>query len=605
MIRWGLACRCASVAVWAGLLSSPATVRAGATSESERLNAFFEEVHEAAVARWPEWQTSLGLKTNNNAWNDRSEARRLREHELRIRNLARLRYEFDEEKLDPTAQLSYRLFERRAERGIEWFPYRHHSYAVHQLGGPHTRIPSFLANRHKIDTEADARAYLARLDGVSGMIDQVIDRLETRAAMGIVPPRFAFPKVRADIDAVLTGAPFDAGGADSTILADFAKKLAKLELPDPERAALRRRAEAALVEVVQPAYRRLATVMTRLETRATDDAGVWKFPDGAGFYRHALRARTTTTLSPQAIHDFGLAEVARLHDEMRAVIERLNFAGDLQDFFAFIRDDPANFYPDTAAGKAAYLADSRALIAEMDGALDGYFALRPKAALEVRRVEAYREKTSAIGFYNRPAVYGDRPGIYYVNLFDMTRMPKSEMAALAYHEAIPGHHMQIAIAQELEGLPKFRRFSGNTAYIEGWALYAERLAKEMGFYREPLSDFGRLSYELWRATRLVVDTGLHEKRWSREQAIAYLDANTAMAHENNRKSVERYIVWPGQATTYKIGMRRILALRARARMRLGDRFDIRAFHTAVLGNGALPLDVLGEVVEAWIEEGGR
>ena len=368
---------------------------------------------------------------------------------------------------------------------------------------------------------------------------------------------------------------------------------------------MRRRAEAALVEVVQPAYRRLATVMARLEPRASDDAGVWKLPDGAAVYRHALRARTTTTLSPQAIHDFGLAEGACLYDEMCAVIKRLNFEGDLQAFFAFIRDDPANFYPDTAADKAAYLADSRALIAEMDGALDGYFALRPKAALEIRRVEAYREKTSTIGFYNRPAVYNDRPGIYYVNLYEMSRMPKSEMAALAYHEAIPGHHMQIAIAQELDGLPKFRRFSGNTAYIEGWTLYAERLAKEMGFYREPLSDFGRLSYELWRAIRLVVEIGLHDKRWSREQAIAYLNANTVTAHENNRKSVEPHIVWPGQATTYKIGMRKILDLRARARGRLGNRFDIRAFHTAVLGNGALPPDVLDEVVEAWIEAGGK
>ena len=577
---------------------------ARAASESERLNAFFERVHEAAVARWPEWQTSLGLKTNNHRWNDRSEEMALAEHEITIRNLTALRRDFDYDALDPSARLSYRLFERGAERSIAWFPFRHHGYPVTHLGGPHKRIPSFLANQHGVDDRADAEAYIARLDGVGMVMDQTIERLVFRAEKGIIPPRFVFPQVLSDIDGVLTGRPFDADGDDSAILADFRGKVTALALPEAEAAALVARAEKALARVVGPAYGRLRAAMAALQAQATDEAGAWKFPDGGDYYALALQSTTTSDLSPEAIHDFGLAEVARIHGEMREIVEALAFDGDLAAFFEFIRHDPENFYSNDEAGRAAYLADTRALIAEMKANLDRVFSLQPKADLVVKRVEPYREKTTSIGFYNRPAAYGDRPGMYYVNLYDMSLMPKSHLEALAYHEAVPGHHMQIAIAQELEGLPKFRRFSGNTAYIEGWALYAERLAKEMGFYREPLSDFGRLAWELLRAARLVVDTGLHAKRWTREEAIAYLDANLPVTHEVNRKAIERYIVWPAQATAYKVGMRRILELRARARARLGDAFDLRDFHAVVLGKGALPLDVLGEEVERWIAAGG-
>ena len=361
-------------------------------------------------------------------------------------------------------------------------------------------------------------------------------------------------------------------------------------------------AETALREIVAPAYARLGQALETLQARATDDAGAWKFPEGDAFYELALRSSTTTELSAEAVHDYGLAEVARIHDEMRKVIAKLDFDGDLQDFFAFIREDPANFFPNTIEGRAAYLSETRHLIEEMRQSLDGYFIVKPKAELEVKRVEPYREANTAIAFYDAPAVYGDRPGVYYVNLQDMGLMPKSHLEALAYHEALPGHHMQIAIAQELDGLPKFRKFGGYTAYSEGWALYAEYLAKEMGFYREPLSDFGRLAWELLRAARLVVDTGLHAKRWTREEAIAYLDENLPVSHEVNVKAIERYIVWPAQATAYKIGMRRILELRAEAKERLGADFDIRGFHQAVLANGALPLEFLEDVVEQWIRE---
>lgn len=585
-------------AVWA------ATSEALAESESSRLNAFFEEVHQAAIARWPEWQTSLGLKTDNTLWNDRSEDRRLAEHEITIRALARLRHAFDFDRLEPSAKLSYRLFERKSELDIEWFPFRHHGYLVDHLGGIHTWIPTFLINRHRVDTRADAEAYIARLRGVPKVIDQTIDRIRVRAEKGIIPPRFVFPRVLSDIDKVLTGSPFDATGTDTSILADFRKEMADLGLPDPDAAALVGQAITALETEVHPAYLRLRAEMAALASRATTDDGAWKFPDGAAYYALQLRSRTTTDLTADQIHAYGLEEVARIHDEMRAVAKDLGFTGDLSDFFGFMRTDPANYYPNTDAGRDAYLQDTRAIIERMDAALDAYFSLRPKAGLEVRRVEPYRESATDVAFYNRPALYGDRPGIYYLGMRDMALLPKYAMEGLAYHEAIPGHHMQIAIAQELEGLPEFRKQGGYTAYIEGWGLYAERLAKEMGFYRDAKSDFGRLSWELLRAARLVVDTGLHHKRWTREEAIAYLDANLPATHDTNVSAIERYIVWPGQATAYKIGMREILAARDEARRELGPGFDIRDFHRVVLEDGAVPLDILRELVRDWIAAGG-
>ena len=587
-----------------GLLIMVAPQTVAASSESERLNAFFQEVHEAAIARWPEWQTSLGLKTDYGLWNDRSEAKRIVELEIGIRNLSRLRHEFDYDKLDPDAKLSYRLFERGAERRIEWFPFRHHGYQVNHLGGVHKRVPSFLINHHRVSDRKDAEAYIARLEGVPRLIDQIIDRLVLRAGKGIIPPRFVFPQVLDDIDKILTGAPFETTGEDTAILADFRKKVSGIHLTPFDAQTLIAEAETALIAAVKPAYLRLRATMVELELQATTDDGAWKLPDGRDYYALALRSTTTTDLTPDEIHGYGLAEVARIHEEMRAIIDTMAFQGDLQAFFDFIRHDPANYFPDTDDGRAAYLADTQIFVDEIKASLDSYFSVKPKAKLVVKRVEPFREKSTNIGFYNRPSRYSDRPGTFYVNLHDMSLMPRSHLEGLAYHEAVPGHHMQIAIAMELEGLPEFRKLGGPTAYIEGWALYAERLAKEMGFYREPLSDFGRLAWELLRAARLVVDTGLHHKRWTREEAIVYLDRTLPVSHENNRKSIERYIVWPSQATAYKIGMREILALREEAKVQLGPSFDVRNFHDVVLKNGALPLDVLRELVDQWIVTGG-
>ena len=285
-------------------------------------------------------------------------------------------------------------------------------------------------------------------------------------------------------------------------------------------------------------------------------------------------------------------------------MKQVGFDGSLQEFFQHLQTEPRFTYEDSDAGRDAYLKEATRLIDVMKGELDAVFLTKPKADLEVRRVEAFREKAAGKAFYNRPAPDGSRPGYYYANLYKITDMPKYQMEALAYHEGIPGHHMQIAMAQELEGIPKFRKFGGYTAYTEGWGLYSEFLPKEMGFYEDPYSDFGRLAMEIWRAARLVVDTGLHDKKWTRQQAIDYLTTNTPNPLNDCVKAIERYIVMPGQATAYKIGMIKIQDLRADAKKRLGDKFDIREYHAVVLDSGPVPLNILEERVNDWVESKG-
>ncbi|MBU2180636.1 MAG: DUF885 domain-containing protein, partial [Gammaproteobacteria bacterium] len=359
-------------------------------------------------------------------------------------------------------------------------------------------------------------------------------------------------------------------------------------------------AEVALVSSVKPAYEQLISYLTTLETKAGTDDGVWRFKDGAAFYNNALARTTTTTMTAEQIHDLGLAEVARIHQEMHEIMKKVGFKGDLQAFFSFMRDDPQFYYPNTAEGKAEYLAEATRVIDVMKSKLDELFLVKPKADLIVKAVEPFREQSAGKAFYEQPSMDGSRPGTYYANLYQMKGMPKYEMEALAYHEGIPGHHMQIAIAQELENVPKFRKFGGYTAYIEGWGLYTEMLPKEIGMYQDPYSDFGRLAMELWRACRLVVDTGIHAKKWTREEAISYLATNTPNAKSEVDNAIERYIVMPSQATAYKIGMIKIVELREKAKAALGDKFDIRAFHNVVLKNGAVPLDVLETLVDQYI-----
>jgi len=419
-----------------------------------------------------------------------------------------------------------------------------------------------------------------------------------------VPPRFVFPRVLDDCRNLLQGEPFEPGVKDSTLLADFRAKLAKLELADDERERLEQAARNALLQHVRPAYLDLIATLTRQAASAADDDGAWRLPDGDAYYDFQLRRMTTTDMSADAIHEYGLKEVERIHAEMNRIRAAVGFEGTLNEFFAFMRDDPRFYYPNDAQGRAAYLEDARAIIAGIEQRLDELFIRKPALQLVVKAVEPYRQKSAGKAFYNPGAPDGSRPGVYYANLYDMADMPRYQMEALAYHEGTPGHHFQISIARELEGLPRFRKFGQYTAYSEGWGLYTELVPKELGFYEDEFSDFGRLAMELWRACRLVVDTGIHRQRWTRDRAITYLEENTPNPPGDCIKAIERYIVMPGQATAYKLGMKRILDLRAKARATLGPTFDIREFHDVILRNGPLPLELLERVVDAWIASAG-
>ncbi len=576
--------------------------QAGALTETDRVNAFFDEVFDTFVDRSPLFQTSLGIKKDYDKWDDISDARAQEDLELTKKFLERLK-DFDYDALDAQAKVSYKMFETQSQDQIDGFHYRFHNYPVTQMFGLHTQMPAFLINFHRVDDESDARAYISRLNGTGRLFDQMIEGLRTRAEKGIIAPKFTFPHVLGASRNVITGRPFDDGAKPSTLLQDFTAKVDGLaDLSGETREALLKDAESALLNVVGPSYEKLIAYLTEMEKQATEDDGVWKLPDGAGYYNYALENNTTTKLTADEIHEIGLREVARIHGEMRGIMKRVNFkSDDLQEFFTYIKTDPRFVPPNTDEAREAYLAKVTELVDGIKGRLDELFITKPKADMAVKRVEPFREATATLAFYQQPAPDGSRPGTYYVNLHDMADLPDYQMAALAYHEGIPGHHMQIAIGQELGELPKFRRFGNFTAYAEGWGLYAELLPKEMGLYEDPYSDFGRLSMEIWRACRLVVDTGIHAKKWTRQQALDYVLTNTAQPEGDCVKEIERYIVMPGQATGYKIGMLKILELREKARSQLGDQFDIREFHEVVLANGAVPLNILEELVDEWIK----
>jgi len=569
-------------------------------SASERLNVHFEAVFMRDVMDSPELQTRLGIKKDYGKWDVRSKEKSAADHALRIKDLEDLRANFAYDTLDDAAKLSYDLFVRDLEEQIEGYKWRYHGYPVNQMFGWQSRAPSFLINFHRVTSVADAEAYISRLEGFKASADQRMEGMKRHQDQGVLPPKFVFSFVIDDARNIIQGAPFS-DGEDSALLADFKKKVADLGLEDAKIVAdLIKRAENALMTSLKPAYEDLIALAKAQEAVATTDDGVWKLPNGAAYYEYRLRQMTSTDMTAAEIHQLGLDEVARIHGEMGEIMKKVNFEGNLQDFFEFTRTDKQFYYPETDEGKQAYLDGAVKLIDLMKARLDEVFISKPKADLIVKKVEAFREKSAGKAFYSRPAPDGSRPGIYYANLHDMSAMPIYQMEALAYHEGLPGHHMQLAIMQELKDIPKFRKYGGYTAYTEGWGLYSEYLPKEMGFYADPYADFGRLAMELWRACRLVVDTGIHDQKWTREQAIAYLSENTPNPKKDVARAIERYIVMPGQATAYKIGMIKIQQLREHARAQLGDKFDIRHYHEVILRDGALPLSILEDKVNEWI-----
>lgn len=571
-----------------------------AVSESEKANELFESIFMENVMRSPMYQSYLGIKQDQDKWDDISEQRQQEDLALQQQQLEQV-LAIDVEQLDAQTALSWKLMKQRLENGIEDFQWRYYNYPVNQMFGLHSSVASLLINQHRISDTTDAQAYISRLNGLPALFEQLVANLNVRAENGIIAPKFVYPYVISDSQNIVTGAPFD-DGEPSTLMADFVNKVEALEIEQTQKDELLNQAKQALTNSVKPAYESLIAALTQLETQADTNDGAWKFPRGDEFFNNALNRTTTTDLTATEIHQIGKDEVARIHDEMRAVMQQVGFEGALQEFFVHMRGNEDFIYAANDEGRQRYMDEATALIDNMKGRLDELFITKPKADLIVKAVEPFREKSAGKAFYQQPSMDGSRPGTYYANLYDMASMPTYQMEALAYHEGIPGHHMQIAIAQELEGIPKFRKFGRYTAYSEGWGLYSELVPKEIGLYQDPYSDFGRLAMELWRACRLVVDTGIHAMKWTRERGIDYYVTNTPNAEADAIKMVERHIVMPSQATAYKIGMNKIIELREKAKTKLGEKFDIRQFHDVVLANGPVPLNVLEDFVREYIDQ---
>ena len=574
------------------------TAKAPAT-ESERLAAFFADSRETDLKRSPMAQSYMGIKWDYDKWGDFSEAKADETRTLMETRLKQAK-EFDLSTLNDSEKLSLNIYKVDLERKLANDEFRHHTYVMHQFSAWHTQVPSFLINIHRIETEADAQAYISRLSKVDTLFDQVIEQLKVREKLGVMPPAWAYDQMIQAAANVIKGNPFSESPEDSTIFADFKGKLTASGLSNAEQFGLIADAKDALQNSVKPAYEKLMKELGKQRLLTPEGDGVWRLPNGSEWYQNRLNWFTTTELNAQEVHQIGLDNVERIHNLMRAIMQKVNFEGSLQEFFLFMRNDDQFYYADSDEGRQRYMTEAKQFIDEMEAKLPEYFGLKPKARMVVKRVEAFREKSAGKAFYQSPSKDGSRPGTYYANLFDMRSMPTYQMEALAYHEGIPGHHMQRAIAQELEGIPEFQKYVSFTAYTEGWGLYTEELGKDMGFYADPYSDFGRLAMELWRACRLVVDTGIHEMQWSREKAIQYLVDNTPNPEADSVKAIERYIAMPGQATAYMIGKLKIMELRDKAQAELGDKFDYRGFHDTLLKDGPVPLTLLEENVNNWI-----
>jgi uncharacterized protein (DUF885 family) len=569
--------------------------------EIKEANQFFESIFLDYVQESPEFQTRLGYKSNYDQWDDITWEARKKKIRKATHNLKYLHDTIDYDKLDEAAKISYRLIERRFERQIESNDYFFNSYPVTHRGGKHSSIPSFLINYHKVDDEDDVKDYLKRLRNIEPLMDDLIRELKFREDLNILAPQFVYPQAIKVSQNIISGYPFEDVKKRNVFFNDFSKKLDKLDLSGPVKTRYLSEAEAILVTIVNSSYQKLIDFLSTQETKATDNFGVWKYKNGAEYYQFQLDGYTTLGLTPEQIHATGLQEVERIHQEIYGIMEATQFEGTLQDFFEFMRTDPQFYYPDNEEGRKAYLSQISTIMDTLKANIDQLFHGLPTIPLMIKAVEDYREESAGIAFYQRGKADGSRPGIYYANLYTMQDMPKYKLENLAYHEAIPGHHMQISIALEVKGMPSFRKYGGYSVYSEGWALYSEALPKEVGLYKDPYSDFGRLSGELWRACRLVVDTGIHHYRWTREEGIEYYRSNTANPEGECVKMVERHIVWPGQAVSYKIGMLKIQELRQYAHTELGEKFSLQDFHDIVLKNGAMTMDILQDVVYQWVE----
>ncbi|WP_271078840.1 DUF885 domain-containing protein [Aurantiacibacter sp. MUD61] len=574
-----------------------------ATTQTECINTWFEEKFEEYLAFSPILQTSLGIKTDYGALDDFSVEGIEEQNAWLQQARADMEANFDYDALDDEAKQSYDMMIYLAESSAGRMEYLDNEYILHQMQGAHAFLPSFLLGQHTVESEEDMVAFISRLEAMGPAMDQLLIRAQANAELGTRPPRFSYDAVIAESQGLISGAPFD-DGEPSDLWAGTEERLTSLveegTITEERAEELREDARVALTQSMAPAYQRVVDWFSEDIENTVAGNGVSSLANGEAYYNYMLEQSTTTELTADEIHEIGLSEVARIRGEMEAIKEQVGFEGTLDEFFVFIREDPQFFFSNDEAGAQAYIDRATMHIDELTERLPEFFGRLPRAALEVRRVEPFREQDGAAQHYRPGTPDGSRPGVYYAHLSDMTAMPIPPLEAIAYHEGNPGHHMQISISQELEGIPRFRTQGAyQTAYVEGWALYSEVLAKEMGGYEDPYSEFGQLQSEMWRAIRLVVDTGIHAKGWTEDEAVAYCLENSPNPETVARSEVQRYFVLPGQATSYKIGMMRIQELRAEAEEELGDDFDIRGFHDTLLNGGSMPLSILERRVDLW------
>jgi len=577
---------------------------------SADLVAYLDAEYEEELQASPQEMTSQGRKERYGELDDRSEAAMVKDLEWRRESVADMKAKFQPEALSEDARLSYEIWDLELARAEKAAEFRRQRY-IFGRNGAHTGLVNFMINQHRVDEKSDVDAYISRVAAIGPTLDVLIERAKLAAGDGIRMPGFGYDQTADEVKRVTTGAPFDKG-KDSALFADGKAKIKALaeagKLKPEEAVALTEQLRLAMVDKMKPAYDRLTAWVTEDKKNASaTPQGAGSLPNGEAYYNAMLNLMTTTDMTADEIHKLGLSEVTRIQAEMEKVKEEAGFKGTLQEFFAFMRTDKQFYLPNNDAGAQQYIDLATKHLEEMKLALPKYFGRLPKADLIVKRVEPFREEPGGAQHYMSGTPDGSRPGIYYAHLSDMNAMPTYMLEDIAYHEGLPGHHMQISIQQELEAetgpnkLPKFRTQYGYTAYSEGWGLYSEALSKEMGFLKDPYSHYGQLSGEIWRAIRLVVDTGIHSKGWTEEQAVKYFTDNSSIAEGAIASEVRRYITTAGQATAYKIGMIRLQQMRDKARTELGDKFNYPAFHDQILGGGALPLPVLERKIDRWIE----
>lgn len=573
-----------------------------AETHDQRLEEFFASYWQKSLDNRPEFKTYLGIKdADYSKWNDRSDSQADKNVAFLKQQLAYVKKHVDYSRLSDQNKNSYDFFVYTVTRAIETDKYRKNHYIIDQESSQLSVLFVFLQNNHAIATAADADAFIARLKGLEAVLDQMIVLMRDREQLGVLAPAFAYDPLIEGAHKLIAGYPMDNSGGENPLYKSFRGKISKLSISDADKALYLTKAAAAFNDHIVPAMGRMIAALKHQKSIQKNNNGAWALPDGSAFYEDQIKQYTTLAISADSLHRTGLSEVARIHSEMRAIMKKVGFKGDLQAFFQHLQVVSHNFYPNTDAGRAEFLKASKEQADAVFKKAHLYFNRLPKADFEVRRVEEWRQDSTGIAYYDLPSIDGTRPGIYYVNLRDMKNIKKYPFVSVAYHEGVPGHHFQSALAMEKKGIPMFQKFEWNSAYGEGWALYSEKLAKEMGFFTNPYEDFGRLEEELWRAIRLVVDTGMHAKKWSREKAIKYAKYNSAYTMADVVQEIERFMVWPAQAVSYKVGMLKILELRAKAKKELGAKFNIRDFHSAVLDEGSVPLPLLVKQVDSYIQ----